>query len=98
MSRGSSSAPIARWVFIERIGDLYVGFAHDKDGAKLLEITEPVTDLEIHAQMEPLSCGDCYEFDCAIYDADIRPNDGRTPERRFFHLLRVRAEAGLASK
>jgi hypothetical protein len=86
------------WVFIEQIGDLYVGVAHDEDGRELLEITEPITYSAIHALMEPLSGGDCYDFDCAAYDAETRPRDGRTPERKFFHLLRVRAKAGLASE
>lgn len=86
------------WVFIEQIGDLYLGVAHDEDGRKLLEITEPVTESEIHALMEPLSGGDCYDFDCAIYEADERPDDGRTADRKFFHLLRVRAKAGLATE
>jgi hypothetical protein len=86
-------------VFIERIGELYVGIAHDDDGRKLLEIAEPVSDLEIHATMKSVSDdGDCLDVDCAIDEADQRPNDGRDAERKFFHMIRVRAYAGLASE
>jgi hypothetical protein len=86
------------WVFVERVGDLYVGVAHDDEGRQLLEITEPISDSEMHAQMEEVSDGDCYEVDCALYDADERPNDGRASERKSFHLLRIRAQAGLTSQ
>ncbi len=98
MSRDNSVESIARWVFVERIGELYVGIAHTKDGRGLLEITEPVSASEIHSQMRAVSGGDCYEFDCAIYAADERPNDGRTPERKLLHLISIRAEAGSASQ
>lgn len=86
------------WVFIERIGELYVGIAHDEDGRQLLEITQPMAYSEIHTQLAALSGHDCYDVDIALYDADQRPDDGRTAERRTFHLIRVRAKAGLASE
>lgn len=86
------------WVFIERIGDLYVGVAHDEAGRELLEITTPVTDSEIHAQFAALAdYGDCTDVDLALYDADEALNSGQEAQREFFHLLRVRAMAGLSS-
>jgi hypothetical protein len=86
------------WVFIERVGDLYVGVAHDDYGRELLEVVEPLTDLEIHTRMASLSDGDCLDVDSALESADQRPNDGRNAERKFFHLIRVRASAGVASE
>ena len=47
---------------------------------ELLEITEPVTHSEIHALMEPLSGGDCYDFDIAVYEAES--GDLTTAEHR----------------
>ena len=86
------------WVWVERVGDLYVGVAHDDDGRLILEVSEPANDLEIHALMKDPSDGDCYGVDIALYEADERPDDGRIAERKFFHLLRVRAKAGIASE
>lgn len=86
------------WVFIERIGDLYVGIAHDDVGGLLLEITTPLTDTEIHERFAAFAeYGDCSDVDCALYDADEAAEGRRETERRFFHLIRVRAMAGRSS-
>ena len=47
--------------------------------------------------MNAFSGTDCSLIDNGLYDADNRPDDGRIAERRAFHLLQVRAYAGLAS-
>lgn len=87
------------WVFIERVGDLYVGVAHDEGARLLVEVTEPIDYGEMHGRMKAvLTEVDCSDIDTALYDADQRPNDGRDPEREFLHLIHVRAGAGLASE
>jgi hypothetical protein len=86
------------WVFIEKVGELYVGVAHDDDGHQLLDIAEPVTESEIRARMAPLSDRGHDDIDAALDEAAKRPDDGRTPERKLFHLIKVRAVAGLASQ
>lgn len=86
------------WVFIQRVGDQYIGEAYGDDGTTLVERTAPKGKVELAQLIMSLDPdGDSLDFDCAIYDADERDAELNDAWRTYF-LLRVRARAGKASQ
>jgi hypothetical protein len=90
------------FLYMERVGDdLYVGVAHDAHGQKLIEVGEPLPYLELLDAMKAAGAipgNDLLDIDNAFYEADQRPNDGLSQDRRYFYELRVRAYSGLGSE
>jgi hypothetical protein len=88
------------WVWIERVGDLYIGEAYDEHGRELVKISDPISSTAIHDRM--LAAGatlhnDCSDIDSALVDADDHANDAQNVARRDYFHLQVRASAGHAT-